>query len=123
MAVDPVCGMYVSEDSKIQFIVVGIKNMWFSTDNAITIIAIQVFVSVVVIACPCAIGLAAPITLLISSNESSRNGILIKNSSSMDRLSKIDTVIFDKTGTITDNEPEITAFTTTGDKHLAVSHL
>ncbi|MGE9810780.1 heavy metal translocating P-type ATPase, partial [Ferroplasma acidiphilum] len=79
--------------------------------------------SVVVIACPCAIGLAAPITLLISSNESSRNGILIKNSSSMDRLSKIDTVIFDKTGTITDNEPEITAFTTTGDKHLAVSLL
>jgi len=88
-----------------------------------SIIAILVFVSVVVIACPCAIGLAAPITLLISSNESSRNGILIKNSSSMDRLSKIDTVIFDKTGTITDNEPEITAFTTTGDKHLAVSLL
>jgi Cu2+-exporting ATPase/Cu+-exporting ATPase len=87
------------------------------------IIAILVFVSVVVIACPCAIGLAAPITLLISSNESSRNGILIKNSSSMDRLSKIDTVIFDKTGTITDNEPEIIDFKTDGDRHLAVSLL
>lgn len=73
-----------------------------------TVIAILVFVSVVVIACPCAIGLAAPITLLISSNKASENGILIKNSSSIDRLSKIDTVIFDKTGTLTDNNPEIT---------------
>ncbi len=71
------------------------------------VIAILVFVSVVVIACPCAIGLAAPITLLISSNQSSENGILIKNSGSMDRLSKINTVILDKTGTLTDNNPEI----------------
>ena len=88
-----------------------------------SIISILVFVSVVVIACPCAIGLAAPITLLISSNESSRNGILIKNSSSMDRLSKIDTVVFDKTGTITDNTPKIINFTTYGDRKLAVSLL
>ena len=88
-----------------------------------SIISILVFVSVVVIACPCAIGLAAPITLLISSNESSRNGILIKNSSSMDRLSKIDTVVFDKTGTITDNTPKIINFTTYGDRKFAVSLL
>ncbi len=85
-------------------------------DPMFTIVAILVFVSVVVIACPCAIGLAAPITLLISSNESSENGILIKNSSSMDRLSKINRVIFDKTGTLTDNNPEITGFTTNYDK-------
>ncbi len=87
------------------------------------IISVLVFVSVVVIACPCAIGLAAPITLLISSNASSRDGILIKNSSSMDRLSKIDTVIFDKTGTITDNTPKVTKFSTRGDENLAVSLL
>ncbi|MCL4453609.1 heavy metal translocating P-type ATPase [Ferroplasma sp.] len=88
-----------------------------------SIIAVLVFVSVVVIACPCAIGLAAPITLLISSNASSRDGILIKNSSSMDRLSKIDTVIFDKTGTITDNTLKVTKFSIHGDEHLAVSLL
>ncbi len=88
-----------------------------------TIVAILVFVSVVVIACPCAIGLAAPITLLISSNESSENGILIKNSSSMDRLSKINMVIFDKTGTLTDNNPEITSFTTDYDKNYIHSLL
>jgi Cu2+-exporting ATPase/Cu+-exporting ATPase len=87
------------------------------------VVSILVFVSVVVIACPCAIGLAAPITLLISSNESSRNGILIKNSSSMDRLSKINTVIFDKTGTITDNSPRIVNFATYSDRELAISLL
>ncbi len=70
-------------------------------------IAILAFVSVVVIACPCAIGLAAPITLLISSNLSSENGIIIKNPSSMDRLSKINRVIFDKTGTITEPDPTV----------------
>ncbi len=88
-----------------------------------TVIAILVFVSVVVIACPCAIGLAAPITLLISSNQSSENGILIKNSSSMDRLSKIDTVIFDKTGTLTDNDPEIKNLNLYGDNKYIYSLL
>ncbi|MEM0139185.1 MAG: cation-translocating P-type ATPase [Ferroplasma sp.] len=87
------------------------------------IIAILVFVSVVVVACPCAIGLAAPITLLISSNESSRNGILIKNSSSLDRLSKINMVIFDKTGTLTSGEPEIHEKSLTGNKKFANSLL
>ena len=70
--------------------------------------AILAFVSVVVIACPCAIGLAAPITLLISSSESSRNGILLKNPGSLERLSKATIVLFDKTGTLTIADPQIT---------------
>ena len=52
-------------------------------------IAVLAFVSVVVIACPCAIGLAGPITLLISSNYASENGIIIKNTSALDRLSQV----------------------------------
>ena len=74
------------------------------------VIAILVFVSVVVIACPCAIGLAAPITLLISSNISSSNGIIVKNSSALDRLSKANRVVFDKTGTLTEMDPVINEF-------------
>ena len=70
-------------------------------------IAVLAFVSVVVIACPCAIGLAGPITLLISSNISSRNGILIKNSGAIERLSKATIVLFDKTGTLTERDPEV----------------
>ena len=70
-------------------------------------IAILVFVSVVVIACPCAIGLAGPITLLISSNISSQNGIIVKNSGSFDRLAKATTIVFDKTGTLTMPDPVV----------------
>lgn len=79
-----------------------------SVSNGLDIeIAILAFVSVVVIACPCAIGLAGPITLLISSSVSSQNGIVVKNPSSIERMSKATTVLFDKTGTITESQPEI----------------
>lgn len=71
-------------------------------------IAVLAFVSVVVIACPCAIGLAGPITLLISSNFASENGIIIKNTSALDRLSKVNMAVFDKTGTLTESDPVIT---------------
>ena len=71
-------------------------------------IAILAFVSVVVVACPCAIGLAGPITLLISSNKASENGIIIKNTSALDRLSKVNRAVFDKTGTLTEPDPVIT---------------
>ncbi len=70
-------------------------------------IAVLAFVSVVVIACPCAIGLAGPITLLISSNVASENGIIIKNTSALDRLSKVTRAVFDKTGTLTESDPEV----------------
>ena len=70
--------------------------------------AVLAFVSVVVIACPCAIGLAGPITLLISSSTSSENGILLKNTGSLERLSKATMVVFDKTGTLTLPDPQIT---------------
>ncbi len=80
-----------------------------STGSALPLeIAILAFVSVIVIACPCAIGLAGPITLLISSNIASENGIIIKNSSALDRLTRINLVVFDKTGTLTIGSPSIT---------------
>lgn len=72
------------------------------------VVAILAFVSVVVIACPCAIGLAGPITLLISSNLSSENGIIVKNVGAMDRLAKANRAIFDKTGTLTEPDPVVT---------------
>lgn len=77
-------------------------------------IAILAFVSVIVIACPCAIGLAGPITLLISSNISSENGIIVKNASALDRLSKTTRVILDKTGTLTDPDPVVSSVNVEG---------
>lgn len=70
-------------------------------------IPVLAFVSVVVIACPCAIGLAAPIALLVSSSFSYRNGVILKNTSSLDRMSKINRVVFDKTGTLTESVPTV----------------
>ncbi len=70
-------------------------------------IAILAFVSVVVIACPCAIGLAGPITLLISSEESSRRGIVIKNTGALDRIARANRIVFDKSGTLTENLPAV----------------
>ncbi len=70
-------------------------------------IAVLAFVSVVVIACPCAIGLAGPITLLISSNVASEDGIVIKNTGALDRLSRVNRAVFDKTGTLTEPDPSI----------------
>lgn len=70
-------------------------------------IAVLSFVSVVVIACPCAIGLAGPITFLVSSTTSSQKGIIIRNPSSFDRFVKVNRVVFDKTGTITESEPSV----------------
>lgn len=88
-----------------------------SVSNGLDIeIAILAFVSVVVIACPCAIGLAGPITLLISSSVSSQNGIVVKNPSSIERMSKATTVLFDKTGTLTESQPEILGI----EPHLSV---
>lgn len=79
-----------------------------STGYALSLeIAVLAFVSVIVIACPCAIGLAGPITLLISSNHASENGIIVKNTGAMDRLSKLTRAVFDKTGTLTEPDPII----------------
>ncbi len=71
-------------------------------------IPVLAFVSVVVIACPCAIGLAAPIALLISSSFSYGNGVILKNTSSLDRISRVNRVVFDKTGTLTESVPTVT---------------
>jgi len=64
--------------------------------------AINIFVSVLVIACPCALGLATPIAIVASVSTGVKNGILIKNSKVLETTNKIDTVVFDKTGTLTD---------------------
>ena len=63
--------------------------------------AINIFISVLVVACPCSLGLATPLSIVIASGEASRNGILIKNSESLENARKIKTIVFDKTGTLT----------------------
>ena len=78
------------------------------------LIAILSFVSVVVIACPCAIGLATPVSLLVASDSSLSSGIVIRNPGAVERLAKVDYVVLDKTGTITDPVPEVSGVVENG---------
>jgi len=71
-------------------------------------------VSVLIIACPCALGLATPMSIMMGVGRGATAGVLIKNAEALERMEKIDTVVIDKTGTLTEGKPRVTAIHTTG---------
>ncbi|HAV47002.1 MAG TPA: copper-transporting ATPase, partial [Psychrobacter sp.] len=105
--VDQVAGWFVPiviVTSIITFIVWAI----FGPEPAMTYALVNA-IAVLIIACPCALGLATPMSIMVGTGKGAQNGVLIKNAEALESMEKVDTIVVDKTGTLTAGKPELTA--------------
>lgn len=106
---DIVSGYFVP----IVFVIAVVASMAWLISGQSAIFSLTIFISVLVIACPCALGLATPTAIMVGTGKGAENGILIKGGEALEATHKINTIIFDKTGTITEGKPVVTDMITT----------
>ncbi|MBR2130374.1 heavy metal translocating P-type ATPase [Aerococcus sp.] len=81
---------------------------WYFLGEESWIFALSITISVLVIACPCALGLATPTAIMVGTGKGAENGVLIKSGDALEETHKVQTIVFDKTGTITEGKPVVT---------------
>ncbi len=101
---DTVSGYFVPIVFAIAVLVAG---TWLLLGHT-PVFALTVFVAILTIACPCALGLATPTAIMVGTGKGAEHGVLIKSGAALETAHKIDTIVFDKTGTITKGRPELT---------------
>ncbi len=101
---DKVCGIFVPT---VMVIAIVAALIWGLLGKDMTFV-LNVLVSVLVIACPCSLGLATPTAIMVSTGLGAKNGILVRSAEGLEILEKVDTIILDKTGTVTEGKLELT---------------
>ncbi len=103
---DRISGIFVPVVISLSLVTFGI---WYlTTPEAPAIHAFAAAIAVLIIACPCAMGLAVPTAVMVASGRGARMGVLIKGGEALQRAGEVDTVVFDKTGTVTQGVPAVT---------------
>lgn len=101
---DIVSGYFVP----IVFLIAILASIAWLISGESVVFSVSIFISVLVISCPCALGLATPTAIMVGTGKGAEYGILIKGGVALETTHKINTIIFDKTGTITEGKPEVT---------------